>query len=148
MKITVASDLVIGAVRMDSLRMSSLIQALGSVRTEEKIALHGGGTRKREVWSDTGVTTLRDEEDEALCLFVDPSSVSVVIEGRDLPTTERDFLRSFPAAQKQIGHVYTLSVEQWLMHIDFKPAQKRRRASSSMRQLSRLTIGRKKEANQ
>lgn len=144
MKLSIDSDLVVEGVQMDALRISQLIQALGPDRTEEKIPLHGGGIRKRGTWGRAGVTTLRDEEEEALCLIVDTSRWEVSVGGRELPKTEREFLRSFASAEKQIGHSYSLCVKQWLLHFDFPPNRKRRGVGSSVRQLSRVTISQKK----
>jgi hypothetical protein len=145
MKLSIDSELVVQGVQMDALRLPLLVQALGSDRTEEKIPLHGGGTRRRETWGVTGVTTLRDEEEEAICLIVDASRFEVSIGGRELPNTEREFLRSFASAEKQIGHSYSLRVKQWLLYFDFPPNRKRRGVGSSVRQLSRVTISRNKK---
>lgn len=129
---------------MEALRISQLVQALGPDRTEETIPLHGGGVRRREIWGSTGATTLRDEEEEALCLIVDASRFEVSVGGRELPKTEREFLRVFTSAEKQIGHSYSLRVKQWLVYFDFPPNRKRRGVGSSIRQLSRVTISQKK----
>lgn len=144
MKLSIDSDLVVESVQMDALRMSHLIQALGPDRTEEKIPLHGGGIRRRETWPGAGISTLRDEEEDVLCLMVDASRFEVSVSGRALPKTEREFLRSFASAEKQIGHSYSLRVKQWLLYFDFPPNRKRRGVGSSVRQLSRVTISQKK----
>lgn len=148
MKVSIDSELVIEGVRMDALRLPLLVQALGADRTEENIPLHGGGTRKRESWGSTGVTSLRDEEEEAICLFVDASRAEIAVDGRELPRRESDFLRSFPSAEKQIGHVYSLHYGPWWLQFDFPPSKKRRGVGSSIRHLSRLVIGHQKAANQ
>ena len=131
---------------MRKLSVSALRRELGAAEAEEKIPMHGGAIRVREVWSRRGVSLLRDEEEEAVCLFIDPTTVHVVVAEEALPESEVAFLKCFPTAQKELGHSYTLLIESWRLTLDFEPSKKRRGVGSASRRLARVIVG-KKEPN-
>ncbi len=146
MKVSIAGALSVDGVAMSVLSMPALRRAFGKSDTEEKITLHGGNVRFREIWS-IGVSTLRDEEEEAVCLSIDPGAVQVLIADEALPDLEREFVKRFPAAQKALGHSYMLIVETWRLHVNFARPQKRRGAGSTVRHLSQVIVS-KTEPNQ
>jgi hypothetical protein len=148
MKISVSQNLSVGDVAMKSLSVSALRRALGDPKSEEKIAMHGGGVRRREIWDAAGIATLRDVEDEAVCLIVDPLVADVAVDDEPLPNTEREFLKAFPTSMKGLGHSYVLLHSQWRLDVDFTSSKKRRGAGSTTRHLSRVAIALKKEAQQ
>lgn len=148
MNVSISKDLSIGDVAMSALSVQALRRAFGKPDSEEKIALYGGGVRLREVWT-TGVSTLRDDEEEAICLFINPAAVRVLVADKELPDLEREFVKRFPHAQKGLGRSYTLVVENWRLDLDFTRSLKRRGAGSTIRHLSRVIVGSKKpEPNQ
>jgi hypothetical protein len=147
MKISVAHDLSVADAAMRRLSVSTLRRELSASHSEE-IPLYGGGIRVRESWPERGISILRDDQEEALCVFIDPAIVEVVVFDEALPIFEAAFLKRFPGAQRGIGHSYTLFIESWRLTLDFARPKKRRGVGSSVRHLSRVIIGAKTEPNQ
>lgn len=145
MKISVSHDLSVGDVAMRTLSVSSLRRAIGKPDSEEKIPTHGGGVRLREIWSIAGITTLRDEEESAVCLIADPVATDVAVANEMLPHTEREFLKAHPTAKKTLGHSYMLLHGRWRLDVDFTKRAKRRGAGSSICRLSRVAIALNRE---
>ena len=142
MKFTIARNVSIDGVALNTWSAPTLRRVLGEPESVEKIPLHGGGVRFREAWR-VGVSMLRDAE-EIVCLHIDAAAVQVIIADEELPDLEREFVKRFRTAQKEVGHSYTLVVESWRLNVDFQRAEKRRGAGSTRRRLSRVIVGRQK----
>jgi hypothetical protein len=145
MKISVSHDLSVGDVTMRTLSVSSLRRAIGKPDSEEKIPMHGGGVRLREIWSVAGIATLRDEEESAACLIADPAATDVAVAKEMLPDTEREFLKAHPSAKKSLGHSCILMHGRWRLDLDFAKSSKRGGVGSNIRRLSRVSIALNKE---
>jgi hypothetical protein len=141
MNVAISHAISIDGVALSTLSASAFHRILGRPDSEEKIRLHGGAVRIREVWK-TGVSVLRDEQ-EIVCLLIDAAAVRVVVAAEVLPDVEREFLQRFVSAKKEIGHSYTLAVEDWRLTIDFRQSEKRRGAGSAIRRLSRVIVSHK-----
>lgn len=130
---------------MCTLSVSSLRRAIGKPDSEEKIPMHGGGVRLREVWATAGIVTLRDEEERVVSLIADPGTTDVAVSKEMLPDTEREFLKAHPSAKKSLGHSYILMHGRWRLDVDFAKSSKRRGVGSTIRRLSRVCIALNKE---
>ena len=143
MRISFATELLIGDVPVSGLSMAGIRRACGPRDVEEEIRLHQGGVRIRKRWSKFGITTIRDTEEEAASLTIDSPELEIKVGDVRLPQLERDFVRAFPAAEKDFGHHFILRSGVWRLDVYFELGAKRRGLGSTIRRLHRVIVTKK-----